>query len=50
MPRVGAPQLLGRALMTPVTVCAYLSWSALIVELDHLPGKLGVNYVRMVSS
>jgi hypothetical protein len=41
MPQVRVPRLLSMALPSEGIVCAFLSWSALAVKLDHLLGKPG---------
>jgi hypothetical protein len=47
MPQVGLPRLPYKALPNAGTTCAYLSLSALVIRLSHLPGKpMGEPFVR----
>jgi hypothetical protein len=41
MPQVGVPRLSSMTRPREGIVCAYLSWSALVIKLSHLPGKPG---------
>jgi hypothetical protein len=39
MPRVGVPRLSSMTPQREGIICAYPSWSVLIVKPNHLPGK-----------